>query len=1097
MKKKLFFGLFGFGALLCGSLVSISELKTVKAEGTVNVKVYDYSIVALKNSSTDDNFRFALADNDLENNSDTSYRYFSNDGVKITHEGVTTTHPGLITKEAKNQYCLEMASSWAWDTATYGGAYQFLEGDTIELSGSFARRDGNGDSLEFTTPRKDNATANLSFKRTSVGYENLGGENNITITKDDIWFDANISSGNYFYFCAPRSVLGGGDYDGDNRYVNSTSLTVYNPDGTEAYNGKALVSKQYNFIGEPNGDHGKWERIYLQVDAWAGQAQVQVGGKLKIEGTLTSSANPVQSITFSDFEFVRTGDNTYYASEETQVVKISNDNLINLDIRESSDKTYSLIDFKLANDNYSLKVDGNWGEYYNIQDAVTITHADGTTTTKDANLIITARGKYELLFYDGGWMGNQYHFVQGDSFKIVGSVTTTRAGSYITTFEFDYEYNPPEDVEISLNSSTIESMELIKKIDSTEAMGYYFTLDIYVNFEDNLEKENSWSSDKMDLPNAVTVTSKDGTVTTLRAILFKEEGNRYMLLFYDGTQYNHWVDNAYDFKPGDHIAVNGTYSGSYRGSGVTVHYDFEYQIHDEVVINLEYTEWTLNARRPVQYDKTDGEPDPRRKGIYFYLNVKFAENDDAPKGPTGAGSFRGKNDVTIIRKNGESFKVNSLITEFKTETEEKLEIGLSYWSCDLSTQWDFEDGDKIVFDTNSQISVNDQVANLTKTYVINFKGTFYYAKQFEAIAPGPIVLEEEYEDVLAVESKINSIGEISYPDSLNAINEASEAYEALEPAPKSLVSNYDVLVAAKAEYQDKENTFKVNDVENKINAIGTVTADSGDVINAARSAYDALNSELQNRVSNYDTLTTAEATYQDIKDHAAAANVDALIEAIGTVDSSTECERRIAEARAAYEALTSTQASYVTKLATLEAAEAQIEVERNKAAAQPAIDAINAIGTVDSSSASLQRIQNAFNIYNSIGRDAQPYVTNYDVLLAAQQSFEEALQLSKQAAISDIQAYYDSLNMNKYSEDNQKVIADLLEEAKAAINSQTSSDNLRNIVDSYIEQMSAVKTKPSASKKGCGGSVIATSVVLSSLALAGLGLLSIKKRKED
>ena len=36
-----------------------------------------------------------------------------------------------------------------------------------------------------------------------------------------------------------------------------------------------------------------------------------------------------------------------------------------------------------------------------------------------------------------------------------------------------------------------------------------------------------------------------------------------------------------------------------------------------------------------------------------------------------------------------------------------------------------------------------------------------------------------------------------------------------------------------------------------------------------------------------------------------------------------------------------------------------------------------------------------------------------------------------------------------------------------------------------------------AKKKGCGGSVVATSIVLSTLALAGLGLAISKKRKED
>ena len=39
--------------------------------------------------------------------------------------------------------------------------------------------------------------------------------------------------------------------------------------------------------------------------------------------------------------------------------------------------------------------------------------------------------------------------------------------------------------------------------------------------------------------------------------------------------------------------------------------------------------------------------------------------------------------------------------------------------------------------------------------------------------------------------------------------------------------------------------------------------------------------------------------------------------------------------------------------------------------------------------------------------------------------------------------------------------------------------------------------EPTPAKKGCGGEVIATSVILSALSLAGVALLLIKKRKED
>lgn len=56
---------------------------------------------------------------------------------------------------------------------------------------------------------------------------------------------------------------------------------------------------------------------------------------------------------------------------------------------------------------------------------------------------------------------------------------------------------------------------------------------------------------------------------------------------------------------------------------------------------------------------------------------------------------------------------------------------------------------------------------------------------------------------------------------------------------------------------------------------------------------------------------------------AAADRVIALINAIGTVDTSIACDKRITAARHAYEQLTPAQAKLVTNLATLEKAETQ------------------------------------------------------------------------------------------------------------------------------------------------------------------------------
>lgn len=109
-----------------------------------------------------------------------------------------------------------------------------------------------------------------------------------------------------------------------------------------------------------------------------------------------------------------------------------------------------------------------------------------------------------------------------------------------------------------------------------------------------------------------------------------------------------------------------------------------------------------------------------------------------------------------------------------------------------------------------------------------------------------------------VESLIDAIGDVTL-DSGAAIDAAREAYDSLSDAQKDQVNNYDELTAAEtklAEQQDKA----VKTVEDLIDAIGDdVTLLSESAIKAAREAYDALRSDLQPDVSNYDKLTAAEA----------------------------------------------------------------------------------------------------------------------------------------------------------------------------------------------------------------------------------------------
>ena len=118
----------------------------------------------------------------------------------------------------------------------------------------------------------------------------------------------------------------------------------------------------------------------------------------------------------------------------------------------------------------------------------------------------------------------------------------------------------------------------------------------------------------------------------------------------------------------------------------------------------------------------------------------------------------------------------------------------------------------------------------------------------------------------AVAEKITAIGTVTL-DSKTAIEVARAAYDALTDEQKALVANYETLTIAEASLkalQDAADKTAADAVAEKIAAIGTVTLDSKNAIEAARTAYDALTATQKALVTNYNVLTTAEKTLSSL-----------------------------------------------------------------------------------------------------------------------------------------------------------------------------------------------------------------------------------------
>ena len=225
--------------------------------------------------------------------------------------------------------------------------------------------------------------------------------------------------------------------------------------------------------------------------------------------------------------------------------------------------------------------------------------------------------------------------------------------------------------------------------------------------------------------------------------------------------------------------------------------------------------------------------------------------------------------------------------------------------------------------------------------------------------------------------KIDAIGEVTLA-SEEAITAARAAYEALTETQKEQVTNYNVLTAAEARLADLKAAKAVDDM---IDAIGEVTLESEETITAARAAYGALTEARQAEVKSYDKLTAAEARLADLK---AAKAVDDMIDAIGEV--TLESEGAIDAARAAYEALTEAQQAEVKSYDKLTAAEARLAVLKPAKPVEKLIDAIGEV-TLGSESA----IQAARAAYDALTEEQKAEVKNYDKLTAAEAAYARLL----------------------------------------------------------------------------------------------------------
>lgn len=191
-----------------------------------------------------------------------------------------------------------------------------------------------------------------------------------------------------------------------------------------------------------------------------------------------------------------------------------------------------------------------------------------------------------------------------------------------------------------------------------------------------------------------------------------------------------------------------------------------------------------------------------------------------------------------------------------------------------------------------------------------------------------------------------------------------------------------------------------------------------------------------------------------------AKEVDDLIDAIGTV--TLESKTKIDIARDAYNTLTAEQKERVTKLNVLEESEKEYDrlkgeadkEEADKAAAKAVDDLIEKIGevTIDSG----KQIQQAREAFEKLTPEQKEKVEKEEILKVAEEKYAELLLVEEKENAKNLLDNYK--NLTEYRQEQQEELKRIIREGKTQIENATDKDGIDKVVKAAKEKMDAVKT---------------------------------------
>ena len=256
-----------------------------------------------------------------------------------------------------------------------------------------------------------------------------------------------------------------------------------------------------------------------------------------------------------------------------------------------------------------------------------------------------------------------------------------------------------------------------------------------------------------------------------------------------------------------------------------------------------------------------------------------------------------------------------------------------------------------------------------------------------------------------VSAMISALGTITLEDA-DAVEAARQAYDALNEKERSQVKNVSGLEAAEETLHGLEVKNEASIIDGLIRSVRKVSLDNSETVRAVRAAYDAADPEVKKEVRLLATLKKAEKKIHRLEVAAAAAEFDASVAALGEITPESEAEVRAV--REAYDALDGEVRAEVTSLDELTKAEEAIVFLEKKARAEEMDAAIIALGTVTLDSE--KTVRTLRRRYAALPEDVRALVTEEETLTKAEKRIHT---LKDSAAGNEVKKLLDA---KKYGE---------------------------------------------------------------------------------